>query len=129
MVIQFYYYRQLMEITPSNGGWKLMEKGAKLKLTSVFNFNGLKVLGAFTDESALMIWANKEIQYTAMKTQDVVNFCKENGIGRVVINSNQKNIFVLERNRDNLKSRVIEKETPAEIGMPKIPLNKTSLIN
>jgi len=34
--------------------WKTAQENTELKLTCVFNLDGLKVLGAFTDENALL---------------------------------------------------------------------------
>src|SRR5688572_29051653 len=77
--------------------WKKAEDGTTIGLTSVFNIDGLKVLGAFSDQSSLVKWTNRKTQYTAIKTQDLVDFCKTNHFDRIVINSDQKNMFVLER--------------------------------
>ncbi len=106
-------------------GWKTAEVGTILNLASVFNLDGLKVLGAFSDETALVKWTKRETQYTAIKTQDLIDFCKQNNIDRIVINSDQKNMFVLERNRENIKSRVIQKETKVLVGTPTNPLPKS----
>jgi len=104
--------------------WKTIDVGSTLKLSSVFNLDGLQVLGAFTDEKALQTWAKKVTEYTKMRSQDVIEFCKQNGIDRIVINSDQANMFVLERNRENIKTTVIEKPTPVQVGKPIHPLNK-----
>jgi hypothetical protein len=37
--------------------WSVAEKDMPLKLTSVYNLDGLKVLGAFSDEKSLLMWA------------------------------------------------------------------------
>src|SRR4051794_30597387 len=39
------------------GDWQVAEKDTNLKLTSIYNLDGLKVLGAFTDEKSLIFWA------------------------------------------------------------------------
>jgi glycogen debranching enzyme len=104
-------------------GWTTIE-AKTLNLTSVFNVDGLKVLGAFSDECALLEWSKKETQYTAMRTQDVIEGCKHNNVDRVVINSNQKNMYVLERNREHFKSTTVEKATNILVGTPSNPLKK-----
>jgi len=75
----------------------ISEKGKKLKISSIFDVEGVKVLGAFTDENALYSWTKKPTQYTLLHTKDVLQICEENGIKRVVINSNQPTMFVLEQ--------------------------------
>jgi hypothetical protein len=105
---------------PGSGNWETAQQRKTLNLTSVYNLDGLKVLGAFSDEKSLLEWT----QYTALKTQDMIDFCKENNIDRIVINSDQKNMFVLERNRENIKTTTIEKETKVLIGTPIKPLSK-----
>lgn len=109
----------------NSAGWNTLDTGATLKLTSVYNLDGLTVLGAFTDEAALLNWAKQQTQYTAMKTQDLIDFCQQNKIDRIVINSDQKNMFVLERNRQNITTRTIQEETKVLVGTPTNPLRKT----
>jgi len=108
-------------------GWQTAEVGTTLNLASVFNLDGLKVLGAFSDETALVKWAKRAIQYTAIKTQDLTDFCKQNNIDRIVINSDSKNMFVLERNRENITSRTIQEETNVLVGTPIKPLPKDAI--
>ena len=137
------YFKTLKEIEEGNsffilpsvndgqavGGWKMAKVNSTLKLTSVFNLDGLKVLGAFTDEKALLNWTKKPTPFTKLRSQDAIQFCKQNGIDRIVINSDQPNMFILERNRDNFKTTVLEKETPIQIGTPINPLSKQILDN
>src|SRR5688572_21424782 len=42
-----------------SNGWKTTETDKTLKLTSVFDLDGLKVLGAFSNEKALLVWAKR----------------------------------------------------------------------
>ena len=68
-----------------------------LKLSSVFNVDGVKVLGAFTDEKALFSWAKQPIPYKMLESKDVLKLCEETAIGRIVINSGLPTMFVLEQ--------------------------------
>jgi len=68
-----------------------------LKIASIFTVDGIKVLGAFSDEAALFIWAKQPVPYKMLESKDVLQICEENGIKRVVINSNQPTMFVLEQ--------------------------------
>lgn len=106
-------------------GWTTLEAPKTLNLTSVFNLDGLKVLGAFSDENALVEWSQKPTHYTALATKEVIELCKAQGVDRIVINSDQKNMFVLERNRQNIKTTIIEEETNVLVGTPIKPLSKT----
>jgi hypothetical protein len=102
--------------------WTTIEKGNTLKLTCIFDLDGLKVLAAFTDESALLSWAKKPTEYTGLSSQDVLKLCEENLIERIVINSDLPTMFVLERNRENIKTETIEEETTVRVGTPNRPL-------
>lgn len=104
-------------------GWKTIEKEQSLKITSIFDMDGMKVLGAFTDDEALLGWAKRETQYTALPSKDVLDMCEANGIGCIIINSGQPNMFVLERNRDNIKTQTLKEDTQVLLGMPKNPLS------
>lgn len=75
-------------------------KGKTLKLSSVFNVDGVTVLGAFTDENALFSWAKQPIPYKMLESKDVLKLCEETAIGRIVINSGLPTMFVLEQNRE-----------------------------
>ena len=103
--------------------WTTAEKDTTLKLASVVNLDGLKVLGAFTDEQALLAWTKKPSQYTAMRSKDVLKFVQENGMDRIVINSDQPNMFVLERSRENVKEHTIPQDTQVQLGTPNQPLS------
>jgi SseB protein C-terminal domain/SseB protein N-terminal domain len=107
-----------------SNGWQTAQVGTTLNLSSIFNLDGLRVLGAFSDESALVKWTKKATQYTAIKAQDLIDFCKQNNVDRIVINSDQKNMFVLERNRENITTRTIQEETQVLVGTPIKPLPK-----
>lgn len=102
--------------------WTTTKEDTTLNLTCVFNLDGLKVLGAFTDENALLSWAKKPTQYTGLSSQDVLKLCEENLIDRIVINSDLPTMFVLERNRENIKTETIKKDTTVQVGTPNIPL-------
>ena len=58
-----------------------------------------------------------------MTSQTVMKFCQDNSIDRIVINTGLPNMFVLERNRENLKERVIKEDTTVQIGTPKRPIS------
>lgn len=98
--------------------WTIAQNDTTLKLASVVNVDGLKVLGAFTDEQALLAWTKSPCQYTAMRSQDVLKFAQENGIGRIVINSDLPNMFVLERSKENVKEYTIDQGSNIQLGTP-----------
>jgi SseB protein N-terminal domain len=108
----------------SSGAWTTAEKNTTLKLTCVYNLDGLKVLGAFTDENALVNWTKKPTQYTALSSKDVMKLCEEQLIERIVINSELPTMFVLERNRTNIKTETIQEETTVQVGTPNRPLER-----
>lgn len=115
-------------LLPSDNGnsntdkWETSKEDTTLKLTCIYNLDGLKVLGAFTDENALLSWSKKPTQYTGLSSQAVLKLCEENLIERIVINSDLPTMFVLERNRENIKTETIEKETTVQVGTPSLPL-------
>jgi hypothetical protein len=103
-------------------GWTVANEDTKLSLTSVHNLDGLKVLGAFSDEKSLLNWFKTPTKYTALKSQPVFEICKENNINRIVINSGAANIFVAERS-NNTKPINIKEGSTILIGAPARPLN------
>jgi hypothetical protein len=107
--------------------WTTAEKDTTLKLTCVYNLDGLKVLGAFTDEKSLLSWAKKPTQYTALSSKDVLKLCEEQLIERIVVNSDLPTMFVLERNRANIKTETIQEDTSVQVGTPNRPLERRIL--
>ena len=108
-------------------GWKTLEEGSTLELSSVYNLDGLQILAVFTDAASLLQWAKEPTRYTAMRSNDVLEMCKNMGIDRIVINNDLPTMYVMERNRDNIKTSVVEQETRVLIGTPKEPL-KAALV-
>jgi hypothetical protein len=106
----------------NSDAWTTTKKDTTLKLTCIFNLDGLKVLKVFTDENALLSWAKKPTQFTGLSSKDVMKLCEENLIQRIVINSELPTMFVLERNRENIKTETIEKETAVQVGTPNRPI-------
>jgi hypothetical protein len=111
----------------SSETWTTAEKDTTLKLTCVYNVDGLKVLGAFTDENSLVTWAKKPTQYTALSSKDVLKLCEEQLIERIVLNSDLPTMFVLERNRANIKTETIQEDTTVQVGTPNKPLERRIL--
>lgn len=104
-------------------GWTTLEKEKTLNLTCIFHLDGLKVLGAFTDENALLSWAKQPTEYTAVSSKDVMKLCEENLIERIVINSDLPTMFVLERNTENINKYTIPEDTTVQIGIANRPLS------
>jgi hypothetical protein len=120
-------------LLPSNGetsaqtGWRKTAEGETLKLTSVFEMDGLRVLGAFTDEAALLSWSKTRTPYVAMPSKSVLEICYSDGIGRIVINTGLDNMFVLERDSKAFNSTKLEADTLIREGVPERPLRKEVL--
>jgi hypothetical protein len=104
------------------GGWQISDANTSLKLTCIYEIEGLKALGAFTDEEALSTWSAGRAEYVALKSDDVLKLCEQNGIVRLVINSNCYNMFVVHRSRAEIKPRTIPPCTTVRVGTPERPL-------
>lgn len=103
--------------------WKKLEKGATLDFVSVFNADGMLVFGVFTSETTLSNWIDKETAYVAMPSKVVLEIAQENSFGRIVIDSDQETMFVLERNRENIITDIVEEETEVQVGFPQNPID------
>ena len=78
-------------------GWSTIEKGTQLTFTSVFEIDGQKVLGAFTSQQNLMLWAKETKPFASIPAKDVLDIAMENGIEKIIIDSNLDTMFVLGR--------------------------------
>ncbi len=111
------------EFGKQGGGWMTTKEAMTMKLSSLYTLDGLKVLAAFTDEKALLDWSKRPCPYTSIRSQDVLELCKANGIVRIVINNNSSNTFVLEKARQDTKEYEIPANSEVRIGVPNTPLN------
>lgn len=111
------------------GEWKSLEEGLDLKLTSATEMEEVKTILVFSDEESLRKWAKEEIHYNALKTQDVFEICRQREIDRVIINSGQPNMFILERQKEQEESEEEEQEQPSRvrIGIPANPLHLNTI--
>ncbi|MDR3680748.1 MAG: enhanced serine sensitivity protein SseB C-terminal domain-containing protein [Flavipsychrobacter sp.] len=107
--------------TPESGGRQTMEIGAELRLTCVVDLDGLQAIAVFSTEKYLLDWTKSTSGCTSMRCQDLLEFCAQNGLERIVINSNQKNEFVLEKTRA-VTTTEIKQTTQVLIGTPPQPL-------
>ncbi|MEZ4787837.1 MAG: SseB family protein [Flavobacterium haoranii] len=78
-------------------GWSTIEKGTQMSFTSVFEVEGQKILGAFTSQDKLMNWATETKPFASLPARDVLDIAIQNGIEKIVIDSNQDTMFVLGR--------------------------------
>lgn len=104
------------------GEWKTLEKGSQLKLTSVFDQDGLKVLAVFSTLPKMMAWSQNQRGYTAMQTKDVVSFCEAQGIDRIVVDTGTETMFVLERKTGKTQNKNNQEETKVKIGPATYPI-------
>lgn len=113
-------------LLPSNNGnqidsdWTSSQESSALKLTSILELDGERVLAAFSDEEALSNWANKDVEYTAMSTLDILDLCNREQILRLVINPNLPSTFVLA----NERNRRPAPQDEISIGTAQYPLSK-----
>jgi hypothetical protein len=82
---------------PINYRWQVTKGNTKLKLTCIYEVDGIKSIGVFSDEDSLYRWAKQQQTYTFMRSQDVLKLCEANDIYYMVINSDSPNIFVAQR--------------------------------
>ena len=74
----------------------------KLSLTCIYEVDGVKVLGAFTDETSLYNWSKKPYHYIAMSSKKILKMCEMNDIYKIVINSDSPHIFLVQRKGSKL---------------------------
>ncbi len=108
-------------------GWRKTAEGETLQLTSIFQIDGLKVLGAFTDEAAVLSWSKKPTTNVAMPSKSVLEMCYTERSGRIVINTGLDTMFVLERDSDAFHSTTLQAGSMIREGVPARPLDKATL--
>lgn len=78
-------------------GWSTLEKGKQMTFTSVFEVEGQKVLGAFTSQQTLLLWAKETKPFVSIPAKDVLDIAMQNDISKIIIDSNLDTMFVLGR--------------------------------
>jgi len=68
-----------------------------LPLTCIYKVDGIRVLGAFTDETSLYSWSKNSSHYIAMSSKEILKMCEMNDIYKIVINSDSPDIFLVQR--------------------------------
>ena len=127
-VLEELYGPRAFLVVPTDGEqsksdeWKTLKKGTRMGFTSVFNVDGLLVFGVFTSETALSQWINKETAFVAMPARVVLELAEEHSFGRIVIDSDQETMFVLERNISNMDQITVQEATEVLIWYPKEPI-------
>ncbi len=106
-----------------NSDWHEEKKADSLQLTSVFEIDGLKILGAFSNEQDMLNWAKKSTPYTALKAKDVLDFCEKNNLDKIIID----NHFVIERNTENVQQQTIKGGQEVIVWQPRVPIGGTLL--
>jgi hypothetical protein len=84
--------------------WRV-SKDETLNLTCIFEVDGQKIIGGFTDDDAIIRWAKGAATYTSMRSQEVLQLCEREGIYKIVINSDSPNIFLAQRKTLDNKHR------------------------
>lgn len=128
-VMEELYGPRAFLVVPSDGkqstsdAWHTLKKGATVGFTSVFDVDGLLVFGVFTSETAMSKWINQESAYMAIPAHVVMEMAQEHNFGRIVIDSDQETMFVLERNVSNSNEIAINEDTEVLIWYPKQPIS------
>ncbi|WP_298140600.1 SseB family protein [Flavobacterium sp.] len=102
--------------------WDTLKAGETIGFTTVFNVDGLLIFGVFTSEETLSKWITQPTSFLAMPSKTVLEIAEEQGFGRIVIDSDQDTMFVLERDVKNHTLETIQEDTEILIWMPKNPI-------
>lgn len=103
--------------------WKKSKGGDVIDFATVYNLDGLLVLGVFTSEEALSKWITEEMGYIAIPSKTIMEIAERENFGRIVIDSDQETMFVLERNVSNTNEISIKEDTEVLIWYPKNPIS------
>lgn len=117
------YVPSVNDISLKNTEWETTKADTQVSFTSVFNQDGLLVFGVFTSEEALAKWTQRETTYIAMPAKQVLKLAQQNNFNRIVIDSDQDTMFVLERDVSNTKTIEIDKKTDVLVWTPKQPIS------
>lgn len=110
--------------SPSNlTKWKTLNTDVTIKLKSVSNIDGFKVLAAFTDHDALKAYCADNTKVITILTKDLLKHCQINGIDKIIINKNSLTEFTLDRSNKNVKKEILKTGTEILIGPAAKALN------
>ena len=121
-----FLYVPAVHDSSGSGQWRTIAPGDSLKLTSLFQQDGHKILAVFSSEETMIVWAKQIVQYYAMEAKDVLKICEDYGIDRLVIDHGSPTVFVMQRQPGKVEKEIIPEDTPVSILPAKI-LNDTIL--
>lgn len=98
-----------------------IHSGKTLKLTSVIDLQGIRTLLVFSDEEAMLEWSQKPADYKSIVSKDLLEFCMGTDIYRIVININQRNMFLVDREVP-VTTEKISAPVKVRLGAPANPL-------
>jgi hypothetical protein len=107
---------------PGTGAGTAPTDGDQLRLTCVFDVDGLRTLAAFTAEVPLRAWTGGPSDYIALPTAEVMSFCQQQHIGRLILDYNTPGMFVLERQLSDIRTEIIEQDLQVQWGQLSPPL-------
>jgi len=122
----YLFLPSINEDSQKAGEIKNYDLNEAINLTSIKEQDGISVLYVFSNADSLLGRTGKESQYTIMPARDIFNICEEQDIDRIIINSGQKNTFVLNRNHEKAtgNNEDTDEELHAYIDIPEKPLNE-----
>jgi hypothetical protein len=126
------YENVILELKNGNSFLLLPETNTQGKVSQnlnlpIYDFDGLQVIAAFTDEKALISWTKQPTHYKVLPAQEILSLCEENQIDRIVIDTNLPTMFVVERSRGKVETHTIQPNEVIQIGIPHKPLNERIL--
>jgi len=104
-------------------GWTTLKQGETIEFKTVFNVDGLMVFGVFTSDITLSKWIDEKTNFMSMPAKAVMEIAQEQGFGRIVIDSDQDTMFVLERDVTNQKQEILTEDTEILVWAPMNPIS------
>lgn len=85
----------ILYVNKTYSSWDNLELDTILKVSSIVEYEGERVILAFTDSNLIAPWLNKPAVYTSMLSVNLLNACMENSIAKTLIYFGHPKPFIL----------------------------------
>ena len=98
-------------------------ENSNMKFSSVINKDGLLAIAVFSTETALKMWAKRDMAYFKLETKALLGFCDRKQISRIIINAGQPDVFVLNKTMNKSEKDVPQAGVEMRFWTPQRPIS------
>lgn len=110
------FYAVITELTTGSSSLHVPARinNGQMVISSIYEDRGAKLLLVYSSEDSVSELSDKHLSLLKMDTKEVLNFCEENNIPKIVINPRLPNEFILQKPSGNVQQ--LQEDVAVQIG-------------